>query len=298
MNEFCRFEIDEDGEGMRVDKYLSDALSGFSRTTIKDKSEVFVNGQPCKASRRLRFGEVLEVRLPEVVALEVAAEDIPLDIVYEDSDIAIVNKPQGMCVHPAPGNMSKTLVNALLYHIDDLSGINGVIRPGIVHRIDMDTSGLLVIAKNDLAHNALSEQFSVHSITREYLAIAHGVFAKETGTINTLIGRNPRDRKKMAVLDNGGKRAVTHYRVISQSEKYAFVSATLETGRTHQIRVHLSHIGHPIVGDPLYGRGTPLDKRFAGQLLHAARLGFIHPSTHEYVEFYADPPEYFREFML
>ncbi|MBR6801599.1 MAG: RluA family pseudouridine synthase [Eubacteriaceae bacterium] len=299
MENYTTITVPREASSARVDKFLSENVEGFSRAKIKellDNGEVYVNGKVAKASLKLKEGDEVSFLLPEIKELDIIPEDIPLDIVYQDSDIAIINKPAGMCVHPANGNESGTMVNALLYHVKDLSTINGVIRPGIVHRIDMGTSGLLVVAKNDTAHNALSEQFAVHSITREYTCVVHGTFEKDKGTINAPIGRSTSDRKKMAINHNNGKNAVTHYTVHHKNDKTTVLKVNLETGRTHQIRVHMAAINHPIVGDPVYGRNTPIDKPYNDQLLHAGKLGFIHPTTKEYVEFESEMPQWYYEF--
>ncbi|MCC8014300.1 MAG: RluA family pseudouridine synthase [Eubacterium sp.] len=284
-------------EGMRLDSFLSLKLQDVTRSRVQKLIDeyVFVNGKKVGKSLKLKCGDEVSVTLPEAVEAEINAENIPLDILYEDRDLIVINKPQGMVVHPAPGHFSGTLVNALMYHCKDgLSGINGVMRPGIVHRIDRDTSGVLVAAKNDFAHNALAEQLEKHSMKRIYKGIVYNGFKEPEGTIETQIGRSQRDRKKMAVLKAGGRRAVTHYRVIDANGGYSFVEFRLETGRTHQIRVHMSHIGHPLLGDPVYGpQKCPYNLQ--GQALHAEVLGFVHPSTNEYIEFSADLPEYFRE---
>ena len=292
--------IEEDTCNERLDKYLSLIYPELSRSfiqgLIKD-GNVFVNEKTAKASLKLKTGDILSVYIPEPEELGVEPEDIPLDIVYEDADIIIVNKPQGMVVHPANGHFTGTLVNALLYHCKDLSGVNGVMRPGIVHRIDMDTSGLLVVCKNDNAHKALSEQFSVHSITRVYTAICHGTIAEGTeGPVDKPIGRSKKDRKKMAI-DPGGRRAVTHYKAVRKlKDDFTLIECRLETGRTHQIRVHMASLNHPILGDPVYGpKKCPYNLK--GQLLHAGTLGFIHPSTGEYMEFHSEHPEHFKKIL-
>ncbi|MCD8238898.1 MAG: RluA family pseudouridine synthase [Clostridiales bacterium] len=284
-------------EGMRLDSFLSLKLQDVTRSRVQKLIDeyVFVNGKKAGKSLKLKRGDEVSVTLPEAVEAEINAENIPLEILYEDSDLIVVNKSQGMVVHPAPGHFSGTLVNALMYHCKgELSGINGVMRPGIVHRIDRDTSGVLVAAKNDFAHNALAEQLEKHSMKRIYKGIVYNGFKEPEGTIETQIGRSQRDRKKMAVLKAGGRRAVTHYKVIDANCGFSFVEFRLETGRTHQIRVHMSHIGHPLLGDPVYGpQKCPYNLK--GQALHAEVLGFIHPSTNKYIEFSADLPEYFRE---
>lgn len=289
-------KVESSCDNMRLDKFLADNADGFSRESLKvlfDEKSVLVNGTPQKASFRVKEGFVVEASLPDTKQLDVTAENIPINIVYEDDDIAIVDKAEGMVVHPANGNPSGTLVNALMYHLDHLSAINGVIRPGIVHRIDKETSGLLVIAKNDEAHNKLSEQFAVHSITRGYSAIVHGIISSDKGVIDAPIGRNPLDRKAFCVTAQNSKRAVTHYEVVNRYDNYTHINLTLETGRTHQIRVHMKYISHPIVGDKLYGYDRAIDKQFTGQLLHAYLLGFIHPRTGEYVEFRSELPKRF-----
>ena len=260
-----------------------------------------VNDHPAAKNYRLRAGDEVETELPEPVPLDAEPQDIPLDIVYEDADLLVVNKPKGMVVHPAPGNPDGTLVNALLWHIRDLSGINGVMRPGIVHRIDKDTSGLLIVAKNDAAHLALAEQIKAHSFEREYQAIVVGTPRDECGIIDAPIGRNPRDRKKMAVVPNG-RPARTYYRLLERFDGFSHLSLTLETGRTHQIRVHMAHIGHPVMGDEVYGANrTRFEKQAArlisGQCLHAKRIGFVHPTTGEFLRFDSELPEYFTELL-
>lgn len=296
-SQFTEFIVSEDKNGIRLDAFLSEVIEDMSRSSlqklIKDK-EVLVNEKNEKPSYKVVTNDVISVSIPEPTVLNVEAQDIPIGIVYEDNDILIVNKPQGMVVHPAPGNYTETLVNAIMYHCgDNLSSINGVIRPGIVHRIDKNTSGLLVIAKNDFAHNYLSEQFAVHSITREYEMICAGNIDWEEKTVETLIGRNPKDRLKMAVVKSGGKRAVTHFKKIEDLDGFTYMKATLETGRTHQIRVHSNFIKHPIIGDDLYGYSIKKYSKLEGQMLHARKLGFRHPKNGEYVEFNSDLPEHF-----
>ena len=292
------FIIDDSCDDMRIDRYLSLLMDGFSRSYIQkiiaDKA-VTVDSKAVKASYRVAEGETVKILIPEPIALDIVPENIPLDIVYEDNDLLIVNKPQGMVVHPAPGHYSGTLVNALLYHCrDSLSDINGVMRPGIVHRIDRDTSGLLVVCKNNNAHHALAEQFAVHSITRSYRAIVYGNLKSEEGTVDAPLARMKNDRKKIGI-DPAGKRAVTHYKVVERFGQFTDLECRLETGRTHQIRVHMSSINHPLVGDPVYG---PAKDRFHlnGQMLHAMTLGFIHPSSGEYVSFTAPLPKYYTDF--
>ena len=291
-------KITEENNGERIDKYLSTVIEGKTRSFIQgliaDKA-VTVNGKIIKSNYKLKSNDEIVIILPEPIELDVKAENIDLNIVYEDEDVIVVNKPKGMVVHPAPGNYTGTLVNALLHHCDDLSGINGVIRPGIVHRIDKDTSGILVVAKNDNAHQKLAEQFKDHSIKREYYAIVEGRFKKEGGTIDAPLGRHHRDRLKYAVVKDG-KRAVTHYEVLKVFNSCSLVKCTLETGRTHQIRVHMASIGHPLVGDLVYGHNKQKIK-IEGQALHAKTLGFIHPSTREYMEFNSELPNYFNDIL-
>lgn len=297
MEEIKKFLVSEEEEGDRLDVYLSNQLGDMSRSyvqkIIKDQ-KVKINSKVEKSKYLVKKSDEVEVEIPAPKVLEVIPQDIPIDIVYEDKDFLIVNKKQGMVVHPAPGNYENTLVNAVLYHCEDkLSSINGIIRPGIVHRIDKDTSGLLMIAKNNNSHNFLAEQLKDHSITREYEFICHGVVKEDKITVDKPIGRNPKDRLKMAVVKDG-KRAVTHFEVIERFENFTHVRATLETGRTHQIRVHSLYINHPLLGDPLYG---PKNSKFKldGQTLHARKLGFIHPTTKEYVEFNSELPDYFQD---
>lgn len=293
-------EVGQEFEGERVDKFLSRLVESASRTAVQkliESGKVTVNGNTVAKNYKLSSGDEIVMAENELKPLDAEPENIPLDIVYEDGDLLVVNKPRGMVVHPAPGNYSGTLVNALLYHCrDSLSGINGVLRPGIVHRIDKDTSGLLIVAKNDRAHLGLAEQIKAHSFTREYNAVVCGHFKEPEGTIDAPIGRNPKDRKKMCVTDKNSKNAVTHYRVINDYDGYSHLSLRLETGRTHQIRVHTAYMGHPVAGDPVYGN----DKKSAylnGQCLHAIKIGFIHPITGEYLEFTTDLPDYFKQFL-
>ncbi|MDY4444309.1 MAG: RluA family pseudouridine synthase [Butyricicoccus sp.] len=281
--------------GKRLDKLISEQLPELTRSAVQHLMQdgcVTIAGKPVKKNTRASAGDVITVELPEPREVEIEPENIPLDIVYEDEDIIVVNKPKGMVVHPAPGNWSGTLVNALMYHCgDSLSGINGEIRPGIVHRIDKDTSGLLVVAKNDRAHQSLAEQIKVHSAGRRYFAVVYGTPREQKGTVNAPIARHPVDRKKMAVLA-GGREAITHYEVLEQYAGYSYLTFLLETGRTHQIRVHMAHIGHPIIGDPLYGPAK--DKwKLQGQCLHAGELTLTHPATGERMTFQAPLPAYF-----
>lgn len=280
--------------GIRLDKALAD-LTELSRSQANEaikNGNILVNGKAVKAKYSVKEGDLVTYDLPEPEVLEYEAEDIPLDIVYEDDDVAVVNKPQGMVVHHSVGHTSGTLVNALMYHIHDLSSINGVVRPGIVHRIDKDTSGLLMIAKNDRAHQALAEELKDKKSLRKYLAIVHGNISNDRGVIEAPIGRSEKDRKKQAVMAKG-KPAVTHFKVLERFGNYTLVELTLETGRTHQIRVHMAYIGHPVAGDPLYGPRKTLKGN--GQFLHAQTLGFTHPTTGESLRFSVEPPAIFQE---
>ena len=288
--------VENDG-GERIDRYLADNLTDKSRSylqkLIKD-GKVKVNGKPVKANYRLVFDDQVEIFMPEIKEPDIEPENIPLDILYEDKDVLLVNKPKQMVVHPAPGHYSGTLVNAIMYHCGhELSGINGVMRPGIVHRIDMDTTGSLVICKNDTAHQSLSDQLKEHSINRIYEAIVHGNIKQDEGTVNAPIGRHPTDRKKMSIHAKNGREAITHYKVLERFGNYTHIQCKLETGRTHQIRVHMSSIGHPLVGDAVYGPAKCPFPNLQGQTLHAKTLGFIHPATNEYLEVNAPLPEYF-----
>jgi len=288
--------VDEENQGDRIDQYVSDQISFLSRTLVVQfikNGDIKVEGKSVKASHRLRSGEEVVVIIPDPVQVMIEPQDIPLQIIYEDQDLVVIDKPQGMVVHPAAGNWDGTLVNALMFHIQDLSGINGEIRPGIVHRLDKDTSGLLVVAKNDNSHRSLAEQIKNHTVTREYMALVHGHINENQGKVEAPVGRNPRDRKKMAVV-SGGRAAITWYRVVQRMEGYTLVRCRLETGRTHQIRVHMAFIGHPVVGDPLYGprkNAWNLDK----QVLHAVHLAFEHPTTGQVLEFESPLPSYFDE---
>ncbi|MCR4944057.1 MAG: RluA family pseudouridine synthase [Clostridium sp.] len=290
------FTIEDNYEGERIDKYLTQVFEGKSRSYLQgliEKGNILVNDKNIKSNYKLRLYDEVKVTIPEPLVLKAEPEDIPLNIIYEDSDVIVVNKPQGMVVHPAPGNYNGTLVNGLLYHCTDLSSINGVVRPGIVHRIDKDTSGILVVAKNDNSHNFLSEQLRDHSMKREYIALVEGVVKEDSGTIDKPLGRNKKDRLKIGIVE-GGRRAVTHYEVLERYKSSTLIKCVLETGRTHQIRVHMASIGHPLIGDPLYGFKKQKYK-LEGQMLHAKVLGFIHPSTKEYVEFDSNLPVYFEE---
>lgn len=295
------YQVEEAKAGIRIDKFLAEAAEDVSRSYIQKllkDGEVLVNGKTAKANYKVAAGDAVTLQLPELSEPDIKPEDIPLSIVYEDADVILVDKPKGMVVHPSAGHYSGTLVNALMYHCrDQLSGINGVLRPGIVHRIDMDTTGLLVVCKNDSAHNAIAEQLKVHSITRKYYAIVTGNLKEDTGTIHTLIGRHPTDRKKMSTQCRNGKDAVTHYRVLERFGNYTYIECTLETGRTHQIRVHMASIGHPLLGDEVYGSGRKTPFSLQGQTLHAGVLGFQHPRTGAYMEFQAPLPEYFTKIL-
>ncbi len=302
-NEFediIELNIEEQGVGERIDKYLSDMLSSYSRSRIQkliSDGLVLVNNKNIKSNYRLNNGDFLKISIPFPEEYEILPENIPLDIVYEDEDVILINKPKGMVVHPAAGHYEGTLVNALMYHCkDNLSGINGVLRPGIVHRIDMDTTGIIIACKNDNAHISLSEQLKEHSITRYYYAICHNSFSENSGTVDAPIGRHPIDRKKMAINHKNGKEAITHYEVLHNFGKFAYIKCRLETGRTHQIRVHMAGIGHPLLGDNVYcSAKTPF--KLQGQTLHAGVLGFVHPKTGEYMEFEAPLPEYFEKLL-
>ena len=291
--------INEELKGTRLDKALSDYLDGVSRSYLQKlikEGYVTVNDRPEKASFKLNVQDRVMVT-PDEEPVDILPEDIPLDILYEDPELLVVNKPKGMVVHPSAGHSSGTLVNALLYHCSgQLSGINGVQRPGIVHRIDKDTTGALVVCKTDLAHQSLAAQLKEHSITRRYRAVVHHNIREDEGTVDAPIGRHPVDRKKMAVNYRNGKRAVTHYRVLERFGDYTYIECRLETGRTHQIRVHMSHIGHPLLGDEIYGPAK-CPFRLQGQCLHAMVLGFLHPVTGEYLEFTAPLPEYFEQLL-
>ncbi|MCD5445665.1 RluA family pseudouridine synthase [Lactobacillus delbrueckii] len=289
------YELTAEESGQRLDKYLAGEMTDLSRSRIKElvqAGEVLVNGKKSKVSYKVQKGDLIQVTVLPLEPLKLEAENIPLDIVYEDEDIIVVNKPQGMVVHPAVGHPSHTLVNALLYHTRDLADSPEGFRPGIVHRIDKDTSGLLMVAKNAAARESLEKQLAAKSNKRQYLAIVHGNFAEEEGTIDAPIGRNPKDRKQMAVVEKG-KSAVTHFKVLEQYQGYSLVECQLETGRTHQIRVHMAYIGHPLAGDPLYGPRKTLPGH--GQFLHAKTLGFEQPSTGEWMEFSVQPPEIFQQ---
>ena len=294
MSEQVVLTASAEDKGSRIDRYVSENITELTRSGVQglmEKGLILVNGGEVSKNYKLRGGEEISVEIPEPEPMDAVPEDIPLDIVYEDEDLLVVNKPKGMVVHPAHGNYTGTLVNALLHHCgNSLSGINGVIRPGIVHRIDKNTSGLLIVAKNDASHLKLAEQIKEHSFTREYEAVACGYFKDTEGTVDAPIGRHKTDRKKMCVTTENSRNAVTHYSVIKQYGGYAHVRLRLETGRTHQIRVHLAYIGHPVLGDAVYGKPF---KGIEGQCLHARKIGFIHPTTGEYLEFTSELPDYF-----
>lgn len=298
MPETIELTTGAENSGKRIDTFISGNINEFTRSAVQgliEKNKVLVNGKPINKNYKLKYGDGITIEIPEPQVMDAVPENIPLEIVYEDNDLLVVNKPKGMVVHPAHSNYSGTLVNALLYHCgDSLSGINGVIRPGIVHRIDKNTSGLLIVAKNDRSHLHLAEQIKEHSFTREYEAVATGYFKETSGTIDAPIGRHKADRKKMCVTTENSRHAVTHYSVIKQYGGYAHVRLRLETGRTHQIRVHLAYTGHAVLGDDVYGKPY---KNIDGQCLHARKIGFIHPTTSEYMEFTSELPDYFRKIL-
>ena len=297
------YTVEERQSGMRLDKFLTEIYPDQTRSFLQKlvkSGEIKVNGKPViKAGFVVEGGDQISASIPTPQAVEIEAENIPLDILYEDADVLIVNKPKGMVVHPSAGHYSGTLVNAIMYHCaDSLSGINGEIRPGIVHRIDMDTTGALIICKNDAAHVDIAEQIKEHTVTRRYRGIVCGVVKEDEGTIEGAIGRHPTQRKKMAINEKNGKPAITHYKVLQRFAKYTYMEFRLETGRTHQIRVHMASIGHPLLGDELYGNPKNLAmKGLQGQTLHAMVIGFVHPTTHEYMEFEAPLPEYFQNLL-
>ncbi len=298
MSELEKMMVEEEKEGERLDAFLADEIESLSRSMAKiliDAGKVLVDGVKKKPSYQVREGEVITVEVEEPRAIALEPRDIPLDILYQDTSLVVIDKPKGLVVHPAHGNWDFTLVNALLYHIRDLSGINGELRPGIVHRLDKDTSGVMVVAKNDTAHRHLAEQIKEHTIKREYTALVHGNIKEENGIIEAPIGRSHSDRKKMAVVADG-RSAISHYRVVERFGNYTLVRVKLMTGRTHQIRVHFSYIRHPVVGDPVYGP----DKKHLGldsQALHASLLGFVHPVSGEYMEFTSPLPPYFEKLL-
>ena len=299
MNEIV-MEITPEMEGERIDKCISNYLESLSRSyiqkIIKD-GKAYVNDAVVKANYKVKVDDKVQFEIPDCEEPDIPPQDIPLDILYEDKDILIVNKPKDMVVHPAPGHYEGTLVNAIMFHCkDELSGINGVLRPGIVHRIDKDTTGSIIICKNDEAHRKIAQQLKEHSITRKYRAIVYGRIMEEEGTVNAPIGRHPTDRKKMAINEKNGNPAVTHYKVLERFDKYTYIECQLETGRTHQIRVHMTSIGHPLLGDEVYGNAK-CPFKLEGQTLHAMTIGFIHPTTGEYVEYEAPLPEYFEHLL-
>ena len=300
MHEYVELTVEAGEAGCRLDRFISGRLPAYTRSRIQKLTEdgfVLADGKPVKVSHKVRAGEMVSLTVPELREPDILPEPIRLDIVYEDGDMLVVNKPQGMVVHPAAGNYTGTLVNALLaYCGDSLSGINGEKRPGILHRIDKDTSGLLLVAKNDMAHQGLAAQIRAHSLTRAYLALVHGGFRTDSGTVDLPIGRHPTDRKKMAVTCRNAREAVTHYRVLERLGCYTLLECVLETGRTHQIRVHMAKLGHPIAGDPVYGvKKEPFSTN--GQLLHAYKVGFVHPRTGEYLEFTSPIPDYYEKIL-
>jgi len=298
MPNIIKLVVDENSKNLRIDKYLADQIEEKSRSFFQkliSENEISVNGNNgISSSYKVKINDLIEVKIPDAVDVEILPENIALDILYEDKDLLIVNKPKDMVVHPAAGHSNGTLVNAIMYHCkEDLSGINGEIRPGIVHRIDKDTTGSLIICKNDEAHNKIAEQIKIHSINRIYRGIVAGNVKNDNGTIEGDIGRHPKDRKKMAIVDKNGKPAVTHYKVIERLKGATYMEFKLETGRTHQIRVHMASIGHPLLGDELYGNGKN-PYHLQGQCLHAMTIGFIHPTTGEYLEISAPIPDYFN----
>lgn len=294
------FLVCEHDAGTRIDVFLKEACPDLSRSFLQKllkSQDILVNGAAVKANYKVAFGDKVEITIPAATEPEIIAEPMDLDIIYEDQDVILVNKPKGMVVHPAAGHYTGTLVNGLMAHCkDQLSGINGVLRPGIVHRIDMDTTGVLIACKNDMAHNSIAAQLKEHTITRRYKAIVHGVIKEEQGTIDAPIGRHPTDRKKMSINEKNGRHAVTHYQVLERFNQFTYIECRLETGRTHQIRVHMASIHHPLLGDTVYGPEKCLFK-VQGQTLHAGVLGFIHPRTGEYMEFEVPLPKYFEDLL-
>ncbi|MFR5490635.1 MAG: RluA family pseudouridine synthase [Eubacterium sp.] len=303
MKRELQYEVTEEEDGLRLDQYIAGRCMDLSRSYIQKlikESRVTINKNiQTKTKTAVQESDIVNVSLPDPKELEIKPQDIPLDILYEDNDVLVVNKPKGMVVHPAPGHYEDTLVNAVLYHCrDNLSGINGVLRPGIVHRIDKDTTGALIVCKNDKAHQKIADQLRAHTITRSYRAIVYNNFSEDEGMINAPIGRHPTNRKKRMVTEKNSKEAITHYKVLDHlNHKFNYIECRLETGRTHQIRVHMSHIGHPLLGDEVYGPANSKFKNLQGQTLHAATLGFIHPTTEEYMEFSAPLPDYFEKLL-
>ena len=303
MKRELQYEVTEEEDGLRLDQYIAGRCMDLSRSYIQKlikESRVTINKNiQTKTKTAVQERDIVNVSLPDPKELEIKPQDIPLDILYEDNDVLVVNKPKGMVVHPAPGHYEDTLVNAVLYHCrDNLSGINGVLRPGIVHRIDKDTTGALIVCKNDKAHQKIADQLRAHTITRSYRAIVYNNFSEDEGMINAPIGRHPTNRKKRMVTEKNSKEAITHYKVLDHlNHKFNYIECRLETGRTHQIRVHMSHIGHPLLGDEVYGPVNSKFKNLQGQTLHAATIGFIHPTTEEYMEFSAPLPDYFEKLL-
>lgn len=303
MKRELQYEVTEEDDGLRLDQYIAGRCMDLSRSYIQKlikESRVTINKNiQTKTKTAVQESDIVNVSLPDPKELEIKPQDIPLDILYEDNDVLVVNKPKGMVVHPAPGHYEDTLVNAVLYHCrDNLSGINGVLRPGIVHRIDKDTTGALIVCKNDKAHQKIADQLRAHTITRSYRAIVYNNFSEDEGMINAPIGRHPTNRKKRMVTEKNSKEAITHYKVLDHlNHKFNYIECRLETGRTHQIRVHMSHIGHPLLGDEVYGPVNSKFKNLQGQTLHAATIGFIHPTTEEYMEFSAPLPDYFEKLL-
>lgn len=303
MKRELQYEVTAEEDGLRLDQYIAGRCMDLSRSYIQKlikESRVTINKNiQTKTKTAVQESDIVNVFLPDPKELEIKPQDIPLDILYEDNDVLVVNKPKGMVVHPAPGHYEGTLVNAVLYHCrDNLSGINGVLRPGIVHRIDKDTTGALIVCKNDKAHQKIADQLRAHTITRSYRAIVYNNFSEDEGMINAPIGRHPTNRKKRMVTEKNSKEAITHYKVLDHlNHKFNYIECRLETGRTHQIRVHMSHIGHPLLGDEVYGPVNSKFKNLQGQTLHAATIGFIHPTTEEYMEFSAPLPDYFEKLL-
>ena len=303
MKRELQYEVTAEEDGLRLDQYIAGRCMDLSRSYIQKlikESRVTINKNiQTKTKTAVQESDIVNVFLPDPKELEIKPQDIPLDILYEDNDVLVVNKPKGMVVHPAPGHYEDTLVNEVLYHCrDNLSGINGVLRPGIVHRIDKDTTGALIVCKNDKAHQKIADQLRAHTITRSYRAIVYNNFSEDEGMINAPIGRHPTNRKKRMVTEKNSKEAITHYKVLDHlNHKFNYIECRLETGRTHQIRVHMSHIGHPLLGDEVYGPVNSKFKNLQGQTLHAATIGFIHPTTEEYMEFSAPLPDYFEKLL-